>query len=1356
MDRAAVKLGLELATREKNTVDLMSMLGFAVELNPLDANLRTTLGDLQYQAKDFAKAEASLLEARKNGASSPRISEELGRIRLQALDYSAAAPYIDESLKADPSQQSLWILAADIASHLNNTEREAESLERGLALGGLHVDLRTRLVRLYLAHGDLANAARNVDLELPNIPSDADTQSTWAQFYEDLHRPDDALACWRRAIKSDPRREAAQFAAIRILLDRKAYPDVLTAADEALDAVVSPRLQLARATALEKLDRIYEARLFLETATATATTTGADLDLLKHAAETADVFGGDAPGAWRRYVTEMQTAGRGKPELKAELKPVLERGLRVSARENDSKNVEWFAAQISAPAARSAAGPDAKQNGVWIPGGLDALMFAAWGNPGSSPARFMADYARTVLNHEAVPQQATPYQHAMSDYFTQLSQLLAMCVRKGDQSSITLSITDKKLQKQTESVLDLFGWKLRRTKDGLNLESGVKASQSRKQDLPSALAADQAGIEQAFREGKPYVLEIPWQWAPLAAQESAFQQDFQTAGYPGGLAEAMVRDPNLAKLYVGLSNLDRETTNVLITAIGLRPLAARYADRFALYSSALAVSGSRVVTPGGPAADAIWTGMVGASPANAPLFLRSLLDKDDGKLLAWFFTLSQLDFAHQRFFTLNANRTRQYYELFADSPDLRAGAGRLMRAGSFSGFLREIPLTEGSVDFPGSAEVWMVAKGTSKSATKTQALLKKVHKAVAPEVEDEILLRLARTRYSLGNDHVSELDNFLAVVRIEAHRKEPLDEESALALAQNFSEAGAFYPYFAVFPDLTGSDFKAFFAFAEKLKSANPVDADLILAQFDSLVELTHLGTMSGKIPEESAVRLFRDICNSFLAAPDIPAYTSAALGVVRQLVRLIPGGEADPDRAIAELVLGGAAPVDLEWDHAPLSIDAAKSRSIGYGRVLDLQRITALAPLLRLESAGRAIAAGAGSAALIEAMQKDGAALLAAEVSKKSQAEGKARQDLARTNSMKLPEVVAEAAKKISQKKVNPKELERLDRDLLAALAPQVRVALSGIVYAAWLNPNDILVANDPQLVRKHQFVLLDRHSPDQHIFAPAELNVAQDHQGSYFSGGFARFAAAVGEAAALGSHQGNANSALYAAQMASMRATPWELYRDSDQQLLGLRLRIAREWCVYAADDPALLRDLSEDSFGILSLSRRRELLNAIESRNWDSVWRTLTLSDLFFLSGRYLARYEKSPWNSALDTALRNAARSNDGARLNILGAVMPSIYGCNHPHMVNLAPYEEYERHLFPVEMAQRTSEMKLYLSTYLDRIAITAALLPAIAEPAVDRVFKTLQMSDERDWSAAIKAFNAIDAKTISAALRTSK
>ncbi len=74
-----------------------------------------------------------------------------------------------------------------------------------------------------------------------------------------------------------------------------------------------------------------------------------------------------------------------------------------------------------------------------------------------------------------------------------------MSTRTGDRAVLILSLATKQGQSQTDTVLGIFGWKLRRSKEQITIESGVKAGQSEKQQFPSALGVDQAAMQTAFQ-----------------------------------------------------------------------------------------------------------------------------------------------------------------------------------------------------------------------------------------------------------------------------------------------------------------------------------------------------------------------------------------------------------------------------------------------------------------------------------------------------------------------------------------------------------------------------------------------------------------------------------------------------------------------------------------------------------------------------------------------------------------------------------------------------------------------------------------------------------------------------------------
>ena len=139
----------------------------------------------------------------------------------------------------------------------------------------------------------------------------------------------------------------------------------------------------------------------------------------------------------------------------------------------------------------------------------------------------------------------------------------------------------------------------------------------------------------------------------------------------------------------------------------------------------------------------------------------------------------------------------------------------------------------------------MVVNGTSRNSGKTAKMIRKLKKTAAPDVEDDILIRLAKTRYKVEGLHHSELDNFLAVVRIDSHRAEPLDEASAILLAQRYHEYRAYYPYFSVLTGLGEKEFSAFFTLGERMNALDDRSLQYATGEVQSILSLLSLGVQS-------------------------------------------------------------------------------------------------------------------------------------------------------------------------------------------------------------------------------------------------------------------------------------------------------------------------------------------------------------------------------------------------------------------------------------------------------------------------------------------------------------------------------
>jgi hypothetical protein len=168
-------------------------------------------------------------------------------------------------------------------------------------------------------------------------------------------------------------------------------------------------------------------------------------------------------------------------------------------------------------------------------------------------------------------------------------------------------------------------------------------------------------------------------------------------------------------------------------------------------------------------------------------------------------------------------------------------------------------------------------------------------------------------------------------------------------------------------------------------------------------------------------------------------------------------------------------------------------------------------------------------------------------------------------------------------------------------------------------------------------------------------------------------------------------------------------------------------------------------------LSLSRRADLLNGISSRDWRRAWDSITLPELFVLGARYSRQFSADPWPSEATAALRAAEKNNGDGSLNILGAIPGHIFGCNHPHLLSDAPYEEYERHL-PVEMGERSAEFNLFLVFQGDRLGLQPESLEKVDEILAVKAFRKAQMTDYRDWRSLLNAYASINPADLTQAI----
>jgi len=540
---------------------------------------------------------------------------------------------------------------------------------------------------------------------------------------------------------------------------------------------------------------------------------------------------------------------------------------------------------------------------AWVPGGMKALAALAHSAGVPSYRNFFLDYCRALAGEISLSESKSYVNYAefLRAYMASVSELSRLGERRGDSTVVTLSLATDAQRKNAERILPLLGWRMVQSDGPASIELGDRDVDGFRQPIPALLGIDEVDMQETLEAGRSYQFEIPSENARLIGGDAWSEMLKKLPAFPGGLAEAFARDSRLARTYAGLGAMGADTAEAVVSSVGLPVLVTRYSDVLAFYSQAFALSKGEVLTPGGAGAEAIWKRIAGASPKNPAAFFLALLEKDHGKLAAFYFALWRSDTAHRRFFTRTPHLAERFYAWYRDSDELQDGPGRHIETWR-PGFFRKLPLdsTGNNVRFPGGRRAW-----TSSAAP--------------------------------DGDVLPDLDSLEALVplsQLEDRRKAPLDEGSARLLAQHYAEWRSLFPYFEKLPGLGHAEFEALSAFADAVNSYAPAKKNVVLGEWHSLVELIARGTTAGSLDARRSARAFRSICDG-LRAPD---HSAKAVEVLREIV----GGDVD------EAVPGSLLRLSGE-------------RRAAFDRIKELQRVPRISALSGSSDAAKTVAALSG-----------------------------------------------------------------------------------------------------------------------------------------------------------------------------------------------------------------------------------------------------------------------------------------------------------------------------------------------------------------------------------------------------------
>ncbi len=690
--------------------------------------------------------------------------------------------------------------------------------------------------------------------------------------------------------------------------------------------------------------------------------------------------------------------------------------------------------------------PPSPPGTVTIPGPLNSFLRMAAVSRVVPPEDVLP-----LLSHQIVldgyggrSSSPTEYLKLVKEYVGQARELQALA---GPDGVIRVNNCDN-----VEQLLNVIGY---RHRGACGPNFALETSDSKRAFTTVDSGFPLTSLEKAMASGKPFTYGFGSSPVPVIFEPGVWLENDRSKTHRD-LLDALLGDPDLARLYWALSQIDEETRSSLRVSPGIAQLLP-LASMLDFYGEEIRIRSGRVQVPGGPEAESAWAHLVGASPSSPGDFVIGLLTKDDGWVAPYFDALARISGPQQAYFT-EPHRLEQFYQALRG----RSVAGNPAKAvfRPDPGLLLLVTRTylgpDGQPHVPGNLSVWSdalramndskIARDWSKRAThlntSTQLL--------------EALIGLSRAYTPKG-----PVESYLALSEIDRARGDAkgLSPETAKLMLNNFARYSNQYLTFSEFHELNDSSITEFVDVAQAIdhiqESTVRIEATGILQAQCALWQIL---ARQGQIPVSGQNASWQRIIHPFASVRSSPALYDAARASLADLARAATGKpEVSQDILIA--LVAGPNPTN------PFRAQVRDEIANRIRAVLEAQRLISLDSLLALG---------------------DGLPLAA---------QGKVKPDTLipyadELREFEMPKPIFTTGEKVewtagrfgdahTQAEMDTNIAEALRtpgaiKEVAAArgrLVPFMRDFLTGLVYAYYEPPGAQMLHNNPLFIRRHDF---------------------------------------------------------------------------------------------------------------------------------------------------------------------------------------------------------------------------------------------------------------------------------------------
>ena len=545
---------------------------------------------------------------------------------------------------------------------------------------------------------------------------------------------------------------------------------------------------------------------------------------------------------------------------------------------------------------------------VSIPGPLRSFLRMAGVSQKVTPDEVLAKVARNVAVLGYRESKPSEYLVLLRRYIQQARELAVLA---GSSGNIRVTGCD-----QAKPLLDVIGYRLR---DTCGPNAIVETADADRAFLTIDSGFPLANLEEALQRGTPFVYPYPMSLVPALFTPEDWMPEQRKARDKKDILDAILDDPETARLYWALSQMSGETRVALRQAPGLRKLVP-FGAVLDFYGGQISIHAGRVLVPGGTQAEAAWKGLVGASPDSPGEFVSRLIEKDEGWLAAYYDALSRVNTRQQAYFTDPVRLKRFYEALRGDdlSPSpvraaYRPDPGLLLLVNRLQFEPTGKPIV------PGGLEAWKeIVRRKSNSSKVGREWAKRSGGWNNPDQLVEGMFGLSRVQSDNG-----PLPIYMAICEIDRSRVggERLSDQTVRILADNFPYFRDQYPLFSEFPGLSNSSIAHFFTIANSLNhiSDNDLRSDT-LGIFQANVGLWQILARQGQISPANVNESWLKVTSPFTNIRSRTQLVDIARNVTRRFVAG-SGGQAAPIARRNRCASGGAGPSYCRGPAGPAGI---------------------------------------------------------------------------------------------------------------------------------------------------------------------------------------------------------------------------------------------------------------------------------------------------------------------------------------------------------------------------------------------------------------------------------------------------